>query len=338
MAKLGWGVLGNALIARKCVIPAIHRSRNGKVHALATREPDAARELAADYAIERLYGSFEELLEDPLVDIVYIPLPNHLHLQWSLKAFQAGKHVLCEKPLGCTAAEAQQMFSAARSSGKLLMEGQMYRFHPRTLRVKELIEAGTIGEVRLIRSAFCFAMEPEQLARGDNYRLQPDRGGGALLDVGCYSVGLSCWLLDRQPDTVQGQALFQDDHGVDLHFVGSLRFGDAALAALEASFCSGLQQTYTVVGSRGALELPHDAFIPWDKDALILHRAEGQETGEPIVIPGTDQYQLMVEHFGDCVLHGTAPLVTEQQSVAAMVVLDRLAEAARSGLSLGIEP
>jgi predicted dehydrogenase len=325
-----WGVLGNANIARVCVIPAIQKSANGTLYALASRFPERAGKVAAQNNIPHVYDSYEKLLDDPQVQAVYIPLPNHLHHCWTLDALKAGKHVLCEKPLACNAGEARKMADAARDSGLLLMEAFMYRFHPRSQRIKDMVAKGSIGTPRLVRSAFCFAMEKSLLANGDNIRLKPKMGGGALLDTGCYSVSVARWLFGREPAQVQAQAIYHPG-GVDVHFVGSLRFADDGLATLEAGFISALQQTYTVVGSSGAIELPHNAFVPWEKDAVFTMREKDAEEGRQIVVPGADEYRLMVEHFAEAAAGTTSLAYAPEDSVMNMSVLDALAEAAKSG-------
>jgi predicted dehydrogenase len=328
--KIRWGVLGNATVARRCVIPAIQRSRNGLVHALATRRPGNAGLVAAENHIERMYDRYEALLEDPAIDAVYIPLPNHLHLPWTLKALSAGKHVLCEKPIACNAQEAHAMAHAAGLGNRLLMEAFMYRFHPRSRQIKQLVSEGRIGEPCLVRSAFCFHMADEILEAGDNVRLRADTGGGALLDVGCYSVSVARWMMGAEPIRVQAQANYHDT-GVDVHVVGTLQFSGGGLATLEASFISALQQTFTVVGTGGAIDLPHDAFIPWQKDAEYILRGQDQATGCKHVVPGADEYQLMVEQFSDAVLGESKLNFLFEDSIANMRVLDALAQAALSG-------
>ncbi len=327
--RVKWGVMGNATIARMCVIPAIQKSRNGKVHALATSSVERAQEVAADNEIPHLYEGYEALIDDPKIEALYVPLPNHLHHGWTIKALQAGKHVLCEKPLACNAAEAQEMADAAEDAGRLLMEAFMYRFHPRTQRIKQLIAEGSIGAPCLLRSAFCYHIGDDLLENTSCARLKPEMGGGALLDVGCYSVSLSRWLLGAEPTQIQGQAIYHSC-GVDVHYVGSLRFQDNALATLEASFISALQQTYSVIGSEGAIELPHDAFIPWEKDAIFTLRHQDEEEGREHVTGGADEYQLMVEHFADAVLGREELAFKPDDSVQNMRVLDALAESARS--------
>ena len=331
--RIRWGILGNATIARKCVIGAIQKSRNGLIHAIATRTPADAAEVIAKNRIRNVYDDYDAVLADPAVDAVYVPLPNHLHLPWTLKALSAGKHVLCEKPLACNVGEAREMAARAKETGFLLMEAFMYRFHPRSRRIKQKIDQGVVGKPCLIRSAFCYHMDDEIFQSGGNARLKSDMGGGALLDVGCYGVSLTRWLFGAEPTAVQAQAVYHPA-GVDIHVVGSLRFEDNQLAVLEASFISALQQTYTVVGSDGAIDLPHDAFIPWEKDAVYTLRKIDDETGTEQVIQGADEYQLMVEHFSDAVLGRTALDGTLDDSIANMRVLDALSKAAKTATTV----
>lgn len=328
--QIRWGVLGNARIARVCVIPAIQKSRNGRVIALATRSPDRSKQTVADNHIRNVYHGYDALLEDTSIDAVYIPLPNHLHHPWTLKALTAGKHVLCEKPIARNAAEAQDLADAAQSTGLLLMEAFMYRFHPRSLRIKQMVADGAIGTPRLVRSAFCYRMDDADYHHAENARLKPEAGGGALLDVGCYGISTARWLLNEEPIAVQAQAVYHRS-GVDVHLVGSLRFPDDALASLEASFISSLQQTYTVIGDGGAIDLPHDGYIPWDKDAVFTVRHHDEETGDENWVKGADEYQLMVEHFADAVLGKTSLRFPPNDSISNMKVLDAMARAAKSG-------
>jgi xylose dehydrogenase (NAD/NADP) len=328
-----WGVMGNATIARACVIPAIQKSCNGTLHALASRSPAQAQKVAGNNHIEQIYGSYDALLIDPEIEVIYIPLPNHLHHPWAIKALKAGKHVLCEKPLACSAKQAEEMASAAEDAGRLLMEAFMYRFHPRSRRVKQMVAEGRIGAPCLVRSAFCYRMSEKDWTNKDNARLKPETGGGALLDVGCYSVSAARWFLGAEPMHVQAQAVYHPS-GVDVHVVGTLGFAGSELATFEASFISALQQTYSVVGSDGAIELPHNAFIPWENDAVFLLRGRDQEDGQQHVVTGADEYQAMVEHFSDAVLGKTRLMVPPGDSICNMRVLDALAQAARSGKTI----
>ena len=333
--KLNWGVMGNANIARVCVIPAIQKSRNGTVRALASRTPQQAADVAGKNRIAKVYGDYQALIEDPDIEAIYIPLPNHLHHPWSLTALEAGKHVLCEKPLACNAAEAEEMSAGAQQSGRILMEAFMYRFHPRSRHIRQMVRSGRIGPPRLIRSAFCYRMADADFQNTDNARLNPSMGGGALLDVGCYGVSVARWLFNAEPHQVQCQASFHPD-GVDLHVVGVLAFPGEKLATVEASMVAGLQQTYTVVGENGVIGLPHDAFIPWEKDAQYTLRENDAESAEPEMIAGADEYQLMVEHFVD-VVKGRKPVdYATTDSIGNMRVLDALAEAARTGNTIAL--
>ncbi len=333
--QVKWGVLGNALIARKCVIPAIQTSRNGIIHALGTRSPATAEEVAEKSNIRHVYDTYEAVIEDPAINAVYIPLPNHLHQPWSMKALSAGKHVLCEKPLACDAHQAQKMADHAAASGRLLMEAFMYRFHPRSQRIKQLVDEKAIGDPCLVRSAFCFHMDEDIIRSGDNIRLKPEMGGGALMDVGCYGVSVARWMIGTEPVKVQAQAVYHPG-GVDVHLVGTLSFSEGQLATVEASFVTALQQTYTVVGTRGAIELPHNAFVPWEKDAAFTLRAQDEETGQEHLVPGADEYQLMIEHFTDAVLNRADLSYTLDDSIANMRVLDALAAAAKTGKTVNV--
>ena len=331
--RIKWGVLGNAEIARVCVIPAMQKSSNGMVYGLATRSPENARQLAAENNISQVYQGYDDLLADPEIDAVYIPLPNHLHRTWTLKALEANKHVLCEKPFACNATEATEMANVASAAGLLLMEAMMYRFHPRNQIIRYMVTSGKIGAVTLVRSSFCYPMDEEILAKGNNARLQGEMGGGALLDVGCYCVSVARWFMGVEPAAVQAQAVYHAN-GVDMHLVGSLRFAENGLATIEASFISALQQTYSVFGSEGAIELPHDAFIPWEREAVFTVRGKDQEVGQKQVMPGADEYLLMVEHFADAVLGKERLAFTPEESVRNIRVLDGLAEAARTGQTI----
>jgi D-xylose 1-dehydrogenase (NADP+, D-xylono-1,5-lactone-forming) len=196
--KLRWGVLSTANIGRAAVIPAIQHSANGEVVAVASRDEQKSHDFAAKAGIGRSYGSYEALLASSDIDAVYIPLPNSLHRAWTIKAAEAGKHVLCEKPLALNAVECAEMETAARRHNVLLMEAFMYRFHPQTEKVLALLHEGAIGEVRLIHSAFTF-----RVSNPANIRLQPQLGGGSLMDVGCYCVNLSRTLAGAQPQVAR---------------------------------------------------------------------------------------------------------------------------------------
>ncbi len=333
--SIKWGILGNATIARKCMIPAIFNAANSRIQALASRNPEKAESLSTKYNIPKLYSHYESVIEDKQVDVVYIPLPNYLHKEWAIKALNAGKHVLCEKPLACNAAEAMEMAAVASKNGLHLMEALMYRFHPRSRTIHKMVSQGKIGTPRLVHVSFCFHIEEHILKKKENARLKK-KGGGALLDVGCYGVSVARWMMGENPKSAQAAAHFNSE-GVDIHAAGVLHFRKGGLATIEASFVSALQQTYTIVGETGSIELPHNAFIPWEKDATYVYRGRNEEIGRQEKSPGADEYRLMVEHFSDVLIHGASPLIRISDSIQNMRVLDALAASARSGKQLAID-
>ena len=219
-----WGVLSTANIGRAAVNPAIQASRNGELVAVASRDGGRAREFAEKWGIPEHHGSYAALLVDEEIDAVYNPLPNSLHLEWTVRAAEAGKHVLCEKPLALDERECREMAAAARSNGVLLLEAFMYRFHPRTERVVDMVRDGAIGQLKAIRSAFTF-----RLRSAENIRLDPDLGGGALMDVGCYCVNVSRPLAGGEPLAVQATARWANS-GVDEQLMGTLLFDDDVMA------------------------------------------------------------------------------------------------------------
>ena len=291
-------MLGAAWIASGAVLPAIEASKNGRVAAIASRDPLRARELVESYPGAKAPESYEALLEDTDVDAVYIPLVNSVHKEWTLRALAAGKHVLCEKPLAMNAAEAEAMAAAARSAGKHLMEAAMYRFHPRT---RDFVQA--LADPIYVHATFGFALEGKS-----NYRFQSALGGGALLDIGFYVVSVARWILGEPSDVFARSRL---SGGVDLTTTALLQFSGGRTASVWASFESPEAQELTVVGRDGALRLerPFNSF------------------DEP------NQYQLMVESFADSILDDQPVAIPPSESIANMKVLDRIRDAAtRPGL------
>ena len=322
--RLRWGILGAANIALKAVMPAIQASRNGVIAAVASREASKAADAAAQFHIPRSYGSYDALLADPAIDAVYIPLPNHLHRPWTEQAARAGKHVLCEKPLGLDAGDAEAMREVCAQHGVTLMEAFMYRFHPRIREVERLVAAGAIGDVRLVRAAFSF-----QITRRPNIRLNADMGGGATMDVGCYGINFARAMLRQEPTEVFGYAVWGAESGVDETLLGALRFGDGALAEVDCSFQVPRRMLAEVVGTAGRIELPH-AWLPGRADVpIVLERPDGSV--ETIAVSGVDQYQLMVEAFADAVFAGQPVPLLPTDAVANMRVIDALLHSAREG-------
>jgi predicted dehydrogenase len=320
--KVRWGVLSTANIGRRAVLPAIQRSSNGELVAVGSRDIAKARAFADELGIPRAYGSYEELLADTAVEAVYIPLPNSMHREWAIRAADAGKHVLCEKPLALDAAECAQMEAAARANGVLLMEAFMYRFHPQTQRVRELIGQGAVGEPRLIRASFTF-----RVTNPANIRLQPDLGGGSLMDVGCYCVNVARTLYQSEPIEVQAYATWAAS-GVDELMVASMRFADSRYAQFDCALTLARREAYQVVGTTGVIDVPV-AFLPGTSDAQ-LHIRDAQGTRAE-TIAGVDEYQLMVEHFADCVRGRAAPRYPAAEAAANLRAIAALYRSARDG-------
>lgn len=321
--KVRWGVLSTANIGRAAVIPAIRASRNGELVAVASREPERARAFASENHIPRSYGSYEALLDAEDVDAVYIPLPNSLHREWTVRAAGAGKHVLCEKPLGLTALECEEMHRAAEEAGVRLMEAFMYRFHPRTELVQKLIGDGVIGQLRGIQASFTF-----RLRRLDDIRLDPALGGGALLDVGCYCVNVARTLAGAEPFEVQAFADWAAT-GVDERMIGAMRFESGLLAQFDCALTLERRESCQAVGPEGHLSV-EVAFLPGTADATIEER-HGRAGTTVHTVPGADEYQLMVEHFADCVLEGKEPRYPATEAAANLRVIEALYRSARNG-------
>jgi len=288
--QIGWGILGAAGIARKRVLPAIGASSNGRVVALASRSQERAREMLSPYPGAEVFDSYEALLARPDIDAVYIPLPNSLHKEWTLRAFAAGKHVLCEKPLALTAQEAEEMAAAAVASGKHLMEAFMYRFHPA---MREFVK--TMTEPIHVQTTFGFTVKDN-----DNIRLQAALGGGSLLDVGCYTVSVARWILGEPVDVVARARIVR---GVDMTVSALLEFSGGATASVWTSLESPDTQGLEVITRQQ------------------VHRREQPFTAyrDP-----HDPYQLMVESFAESVLHDRPVAIPLSESIANMRVLDRI--------------
>jgi D-xylose 1-dehydrogenase (NADP+, D-xylono-1,5-lactone-forming) len=316
--RLRWGLLGCARICRRGLIPGIRGSARGELLALSSRDPATARTWAGEFGVPRAYGTYRELLDDPDVDAVYIPLPNELHRPWTLAAADAGKHVLCEKPLALDVAEAGEMVAHCRARGVVLMEAFMWRHQPRTAELRRLVAAGAIGELRLVRSSFSFPIEP-----GD-WRLDPSRGGGALWDVGCYGLSTARLFAGGEPEVVRAVARFGPT-GVDLSLAASLRLPGGVLGQLDCSFEQPLRCTYELVGTSGAIEVP-DAYVPPSRPVARLRT--GDDVRE-LAFDGRDQYAAMIDAFAAAVADGRLHDPAED-GLAQMAGLDAILAAART--------
>lgn len=324
MNTVRWGVLSTAKIGREKVIPAMQEGRYCEVVALASRSLDRAEATAEALGIPKAFSAYEDLLEDPEIDAVYIPLPNHLHVPWTLKALEAGKHVLCEKPLGLTAAEAQQVVEAAREHPHLkVMEAFMYRYHPQWQHAKELVDRGAIGELRTIHTAFSyFNADPT------NIRNQPEIGGGALMDIGCYGVSLSRFLFGREPERVVGEMEADPELGIDCLTSAMLDFGKGT-----ATFTCATQliphQRVDIFGTEGRIEIEIPFNAPPDRETRIWLIVDGSK--EEITFEAANQYTLQGDFFSRAVLDDTEVPMPIEDAVEDMKVIEGIVRSADSG-------
>jgi xylose dehydrogenase (NAD/NADP) len=330
--KIRWGILGYARIARTEFIAAIQRAANSEMLALASRDEAKLAEVRAKFpGVARTYQGYEELLCDPDVDAVYIPLPNALHREWTLRAAGHGKHVLCEKPFALTAAEAREMVAACGAHGVTLMEAFMYRHTERTRRVLEVLRSGVLGEIRQINSTFRFL-----LANPASIKLRPELGGGALYDVGCYSINFIGLVVDEiargtaggtagapvQPAAVSVECLREG--GVDVSASAVLKYRSGLLATLNCGFNTAPRFFSEIAGTGGVLEIP-DTFH--DNAGALTLTVGGERRAIPVA--ASDRYRLEVEDFADAILHGRAPHVGLAETLRNAEVMDRLLAAGR---------
>ncbi|HZU69705.1 MAG TPA: Gfo/Idh/MocA family oxidoreductase [Ktedonobacteraceae bacterium] len=314
-----WGVLSAANIAIKYVIPAIMASQSEMLLALASRNPQRARELMAHLPDVRIYGEYESLLEDPEIEAIYNPLPNSLHAEWTIRALEAKKHVLCEKPLAVTADQGAAMIEAARANGVLLMEAFMYRFHPQTIWALEQVQAGRIGEVKLVHSSFSFnILHPP---RRQDIRLQAALAGGSLMDVGCYPINFCRAVYGHPPVAVAARVYLQDDSEVELSANAVLDFGNGCFGLIDSSFELPSRQRSEIIGDTGTIIIP-TPFTPGNAETEVILALEGQTIHQRV--SAVDQYRLEVEHFGACVRSGTAPSLNLEESLENLATIEAI--------------
>ena len=319
MGVMRLGIVSTADINRK-VIPGAHASDKVDLIAVASREQRRAEEYARTWEIERAYGSYEALLEDPDVDAVYISLPNTMHREWSVRALEAGKHVICEKPFSRRAADVEQAFDAAERAGLLLTEAFMYRHNPQTKRIAELVREGAIGDLRLIRTAFSYS-----LYDADNIRLRTDVEGGSLMDVGCYCVSGSR-LLAGEPEAVVGNA-YIGPSGTDWVFTGAMRFPGDVLALFDCGTCLPERDELEAIGSEGSLFVDD----PWHclEPVIELRRDDGTE---PIALDPVDSYRLELENLADAIDGSAKLLLGREDALGQARTIEALFRSAETGM------
>jgi predicted dehydrogenase len=309
--------MSTARINRK-FLPGARAAEGVRVQAVASRSQDAAERYARENGIPRAYGSYEALLADPEIEAVYIPLPNALHVEWTVRALEAGKHVLCEKPISRRAAEVERAFDVAEREGRLLMEGFMYRHNPQTHRLVELLADGVVGSLRMIRAAFSFP-----IAEGPNVRLKAALDGGALMDVGCYCVNAARLIVGGEPRRASGAEAIGGEE-VDVAFAGTLSFDRGILAHFDCGIDMAPRGELEVVGESGVLYLGD----PWHCLHPVIELRRPDHELERINIDPVDSYRLEAENFSAAIRGEAAPLLGREDAVGQARAIEALYAAA----------
>lgn len=324
MNKIRWGILSTAKIGTEQVIPAMQAGEYCEIAAIASRDLDKAQEAATRLGIPKAYGSYEDLLADPEVDAIYNPLPNHLHVPWSIKALDAGKHVLCEKPIALTAAEAQELLDAAQKRPELkVMEAFMYRHHPQWQRARRLVAEGKIGELRTIQSFFSYYnVDP------NNIRNMAEIGGGALMDIGCYCISQARFIFGAEPQRVCGSIEYDPQFRTDRLTSGILDFGRGT-----STFTCSTQltpyQRVNIFGTEGRVEIEIPFNAPPDQPCKMWHQ-HGTEI-EEILLDVCNQYTIQGDLFSQAILNDTDVPTPLEDAVANMRVIEAIIHSAKSG-------
>ncbi|HEY8921506.1 MAG TPA: Gfo/Idh/MocA family oxidoreductase [Candidatus Limnocylindria bacterium] len=323
LPELRWGILSTASIARQKVIPGIQRADRCRVVAIASRDTARANEVAREAGIPTAHSSYEALLADPGVDAVYIPLPNHMHAEWTIAAAQAGKHVMCEKPLALTSADAERMVEACDAHGVRLMEALMYRQHPSWVAVRELVAAGRIGRLTAVQSWFSyFNDDPADIRNVGAF------GGGALFDIGCYCVNLSRMLFDGEPTRVASSIVRDAASGVDVLTSGLLEFTGGGVATFTCTTRAEDDQRVHIYGTQGRISIGIPFNIPPDRPTEVYLTMGGDPPVAPhtetITFETADPYTVEAERFATAVLDGGPTPVSPADAIANLRVIERL--------------
>ncbi len=323
MRPVRWGVLSVADIAVKRFIPGLLASPSESLVAVASRHVQHARELLAQETSLRFYDSYESLIADPTIEVIYNPLPNGLHAEWTIKALMAGKHVLCEKPLAVTAEEGARMIEISRQQGKLLMEAFMYRFHPQTIWALEQIKSGRLGKIKLVRASFSFNIFSPP--RPNDTRLQPQLAGGSLMDIGCYPVNFCRAVYGRPPVAVAARAYTPSPDAVEQTTTAVLDFGDGCFGLVDCSFALPPHQFAEVVGELGRLTIA-TPFATGIHETGVVLTLEGQTIHQKIT--SFDAYRLEAEHMGICIRSGMTPSLSLDETLENLATMEAIYQSA----------
>jgi len=319
MKKYRWGILSTANIGRRAMIPALKESKMAKVIAVASRESEKAHRFSEELGIPVAYGDYQALLDDPSIDAVYNPLPNHLHKPWSIRAAEAGKHILCEKPLALNTGECREMIAAAKANNVLLMESFMYRHHPRIQAARQQIQSGAVGKLHIIESAFTFRLDNKA-----DIRYQPEMGGGAAMDVGCYCINISRFLAGREPEVVLARAVWASS-GVDDQLTAILDFGGGLIAHFDCGFNQRSRQCCIASGTEGFMVI-RNTFLPGIGRTILNRVKEHQD--HKTTFKGVNEYRLIAEDFMQSIQNKTLAFPPED-AVSNMRVIQALLKSAK---------
>ncbi|WP_134702293.1 Gfo/Idh/MocA family protein [Ammoniphilus sp. YIM 78166] len=310
--KINWGILGYARIAKLSVIPAILETENSHLYALVSSNEEKRRECQDSFPFAKIYDQYEQLLDDPQVHAVYIPLPNSMHKEWAIKAMRKGKHVLCEKPIALSAEECLEMMQVAQEEKVLLMEAFMYRYTDQIKKVQEILETGEIGEIKFINSVFRFFLN-----RTNTIKEKPELGGGSLYDVGCYPVNFIGMITKELPESCVAEAVM--DHGVDMMFSAVLKYPSGLLATIHSGFNAFNQMNSEIVGTKGRIEVT-DTFLGNEGVIKVV-----TDSGSRFIpVEPSNRYALEIADFTDAILNQGQPLLDLEESYRNMQVIDML--------------
>lgn len=317
---LNWGLLSTADINRALLTP-LRMSRRNRLLAVASRSLEKAAAYARERQIPRAHGTYADLLADPEIDVIYNPLPNHLHAEWTIKAVEAGKHVLCEKPLALSLQEVDAIAAAARANRRVVAEAVMYRSHPLVVQVCKIVQSGKLGRIMLVRGSFTYNGTADA-----NYRFKPEMGGGSLLDVGVYPLSYARTVLGTEPEEVFGWQV-SGPTGVDESFAAQLRFPQGVFVQFDTSMATPYHVFMEIVGDAATLIIPQP-FTPGEKERIFISRDGKTQT---IQVKGIGTYIGEVEDMADAVLLGKPPCISLEDSRANLAAILALLESARAG-------
>jgi D-xylose 1-dehydrogenase (NADP+, D-xylono-1,5-lactone-forming) len=320
--EVRWGILGAARIAIERVIPAMIESKSSKIVGIASRSEEKAKSVAEDFNIPHVYTSYEDLLGDPEIDAVYLPLPNHLHAKWTIRAAEAGKHVLCEKPAALTEQETAKMVAACQANGVVFMEAFAFRCHPEWERIKGLLDSGNIGNIRNVKARFSINVESE-----DDIRLNPQTGGGVLYDLGSYCINAIRLIMGEEPSEIISMSQLDSNHKVDLATAAIMKFSNGRLAGFDCTFEGEYNQTLEITGTEGIIKINW----PFRNPSLTIIK-NGKEERMAYEIQ-SNSYAAQIEHFCSCILTNQLPTVSVEDSIMNMKVIESIYKTIKPALN-----